>query len=255
LERGWLKSWDVFAPQAGGVSWEFSLDAPVATVGVVVAATMKPGPAVLTNIRFGDGREIAASGGPAELADALREAGADPAAPANGAAKAPKVAATVKRPTPCCPRCLPGAVEPASEVLLSFLDAEQHEQWARTRTLVVEGGITGARYLLAHRNTGVAARIGRICYDLDDKVVVHFHDNGVPPEEEVLAAMLILKHREQWLRNEATVFGRVSAPVLKNPFGGVSDGMMDSGLMHAIGEVFVPPPPPRRRRRNALFAD
>ena len=34
--------------------------------------------------------------------------------------------------------------------------------------------------------------------------MLHFHDNSVPPEEEVLAAKLILEHREPWLRNEAT---------------------------------------------------
>ena len=45
----------------------------------------------------------------------------------------------------------------------------------------------------------------KICYDIDDRCVLHFHDWTVPPEEEVLATKLILEHREAWLRNEATV--------------------------------------------------
>ncbi len=261
VERGWLPSWEPFVTGAGAVSWEFVLDAPVATVGIVVAATMKPGPGVLTNIRFSDGSEVAATGSGANLRAALADAGLAPeaSAKADGGVAAPdgkpeepkaprpkaprpKAAATVKRPTPCCPRCVPGSIGPAREVLLSFLDPEQHEQWARSRTLVVEGGITGARYLLAHRETQVAARIGRICYDLDERAVVHFHDTAVPPEEEVLAALLILRHREAWLRNEATMFAcnprRIA--ILKNPFGDVSDGAADSQFMHALGSMFVP---------------
>lgn len=244
-ERGWLAEWVEFKPQPGAVKWEFTLGATVEAVGIVVAATMRPSPDVLTNIRFDDGTEIAVSGGPKALAEAMADAGVGDAEGEPKKGKAAKVAkpmlgATVPRPTPCCPRCVPGSVAPAREVLLKFLDADQHDQWASSRTLVVEGGITGARYLLAHRDTATAARIGRICYDLDDRRVVHFHNTALPPEEDVLAALLILRHREDWLRNEATVFGPTRAPIFKNPFGDISDGTRDAALMTNLGSVFMP---------------
>jgi hypothetical protein len=144
----------------------------------------------------------------------------------------PKAAVTVRRPTPCCPQCTVGAVEPASEVLLAFLDEQQHKDWAKRRAIVVRGGLTGHRYVLAHRSTELAARIGRICFDMEDGLVIHFHDRSVPPEEEVLAAKLILEHREPWLRNEATTFG---GHKFKNPFGNGGDGVWDATLTRSIG--------------------
>lgn len=145
----------------------------------------------------------------------------------------PKAAVTVRRATPCCPQCTPGAVGPASEVLLAFLDERQHKDWAERRAIVVRGGLTGHRYLLAHRSTELAARMGRICFDMEDQLVIHFHDMAVPPEEEVLAAKLILEHREPWLRNEATTFGGTQR--FKNPFGDGGDGVWDATLTRQIG--------------------
>ena len=48
--------------------------------------------------------------------------------------------------------------------------------------------------------------------------------------------MLILEHREHWLRNEATLFEGPSVLRFKNPFGGGSDGVWDSTLTREIGE-------------------
>jgi len=339
-KNGWLKDWAIFDPKGGILSakrWEFVIDAPLVDVGPIVASILRPGPAVLTAIRFENGQCLTSSGSPAEIAElaksAYREAekpdsgAAEPhcdmkgckspmafrcvcprckresmdevffscssdshraevakkhkrirdreiewlefsiptvagastsdpaeskpepeasrevakasAEPAEGKpeAKEPKAAATVRRPTPSCPQCLEGAVEPATEALLAFLDDEQHRSWAKTRTIVVEGGITRNRYLLAHRNSSTAAKIGRICYDLDDQCVAHFHDLTVPPEEEVLAAMLILAHREPWLRNEATMLGlRHDVIRFKNPFGDGMDGAYDAQFMRSIGQ-------------------
>jgi hypothetical protein len=149
-----------------------------------------------------------------------------------------KAAATVKRATPSCPDCYVDACAPATEVLLDFLTPEQHEDWARERAIVVEGGITGNRYLLSHRHGPRAAHHTRICYDLDDDRVVHFHDNRVPPEEEVLGAKLVLEHAEPWLRNEATMLGGGSC-VFKNPFGDGGDGVWDATLMNKVGRSFA----------------
>jgi hypothetical protein len=149
----------------------------------------------------------------------------------------PAKAASVRRPTPCCPVCEVGSVAPASEVLLAFLSDEEHETWARDRAIVVTGGLTGHRYVLAHRRSVVAACITKMCFDLDDGRILHFHDNSVPPEEEVLAAKLILEHREPWLRNEATLLGGGDMQ-FKNPFGDLSDGTESTFLVSAIGRWF-----------------
>lgn len=148
--------------------------------------------------------------------------------------KAEAAAVSVRRATPSCPQCMPGAIGPATEALLAFLGREEHEQWAEERAIVVEGGTTGHRYLLAHRHTPLAIRIGRICFDLDDQEVVHFHDWSVPPEEEVLGAKLVLEHREHWLRNEATCLG---TDVLPNPFGDFYDGVADASFVRGFGEA------------------
>ena len=151
-------------------------------------------------------------------------------------AKAAKAAATVKRPTPSCPQCVPGSIAPAREVLLTFLNDEEHASWAKTRTIVVEGGLTGHRYLLAHRASEAAARIGRMCFDLDDEIVLHWHDWTVPPEEEVLSAKILLQHREHWMRHEASVLGAPFArDVFKNPFGNIQDGVPDADFTQGYG--------------------
>jgi len=159
--------------------------------------------------------------------------------------KKAKAAATVKRPTPSCPKCYVDACEPATEVLLSFLDEEQHRQWEHNRSFIVRGGLTGHPYLIAHRHSRNAEKMGKICMDLHDGGVLHFHDWTVPPEEEVLAAKLILEQREPWLRNEATCLTSVDIDtvgvmsgfdmVFKNPFGGCGDGVADSAFTGEIG--------------------
>ncbi len=234
--------------ERGGFLWrkkKVVLAAPIAVVGPIVAKLMRPGNAVLTAIVFKDGKMITSSGDVADLQQAVAGGGdAAPAPPPEPKADAPtpvpEKAATVKRPTPSCPQCTPGAILPANEVLLSFLNEEEHESWAKSRSIVVEGGLSGHRYLLAHRHSALAQSAGRICYDLDNDLVVHFHDWTVPPEEEVLAAKLILEHREPWLRNEATVFG-VGREVMrfKNPFGDITDGIPDANFTQRLGEALA----------------
>jgi hypothetical protein len=246
-----------------------TIRASLAEIGPIVASTCKPGPNVLTAVRFKDGRievcETSASG--VDVAKSLQPyrspAGAEAAlaAPkkdepkkdepkkdepseeskALAKKKDAEAAATVKRPTPCCPDCFVSddVNKPATEVLLSFLDAEQHASWRDHRFLIVRGGITGHRYLVAHRNSPIAQQNTRMCYDLDDCGTMHFHDWTVPPEEEALAAMLILRHREAWLRNQATALGGQFRYVMQNPFGGGGDGVRDSILTHQIGEALM----------------
>jgi uncharacterized protein (DUF3820 family) len=120
--------------------------------------------------------------------------------------------------------------------------------------MIVVGGFTGNRYLLAHRHSDVGRYMGRICADVDDGYVLHFHDHGVPPEEEVLAAKLILEHRENWLRHEATMLTAIPYPLannlrgtsqlggtqmFKNPFGGYGDGLDATAFTRGFGHAFL----------------
>jgi len=265
LKEKWLAEWEEFkAPEKGlfrRKSSSILIGAPLEKVGPVVTAIMRPGPAVLTAIKFSNGRVETTSGSTAELQalaatayrggpekEALAVSEDDKAALALAKKKdeKPTAAATVKRPTPSCPQCMPGSIDPAREVLLAFLTPEEHESWAKSRTIVVEGGLTGHRYMLAHRHTKQAQQFGRCCFDLDTQCVVHFHDWSVPPEEEILAAKLILEHREPWLRNEATMLdvsglgystmrSRPDAMIFKNPFGDGMDGVADAGLSQSFG--------------------
>jgi hypothetical protein len=212
------------------------IKASVAEAGAELVKLAKPKTATLTAVRFSGG-ELAV----AEQAQVEEHA----ELVTTGAKDAKAEAVTVKRATPSCPRCIPGSVEMASEVLQAFMTDEQHRDWSRFRVLEVEGGVTGHRYLLAHRHSEQARRWGRICFDADDEGVLHFHGNEHPPEEEVLSAMLILQHREAWLRNEATLlvppFNAGGPPngwtqELKNPFGGWDDGILDARLTAVVGE-------------------
>lgn len=230
LKHKLVDSWDTEKKGFFSRKKKLVINAPLERVGPVVAKIMKQGPAVLTAITFKDGQCVTCSGSVAELTAVAEEAAQRPPE------AAPEAAATVRRPTPSCPQCQPGAIGPASEVLLAFLSAEQHETWAKGRFIIVEGGLSGNRYVLAHRHSKLGQRFGRICYDLDSKSVVHFHDWSVPPEEEVLAAKLILEHREPWLRNEATMLGASDNElVFKNPFGDGLDGVSDAQLTQRIG--------------------
>jgi len=188
----------------------------------------------LTAIQLSNGRLETTSGSEADLT-ALAEQTLAPYREAAPEAQEP-VVATVRRPTPSCPACMPGAIEPATEALLAFLTPAQHASWAAHRVIELQGGLSGYRYLLAHRHSPVARQLGRICYDLDFETVVHFHDWAVPPEEEVLAALLILQTREHWLRNEATLF-HSDAPRYKNPFGDGLDGTETAAYLSRIGNA------------------
>lgn len=211
LEVAQQKGWTPIAKLSDETRQEILLNVGVAEAGKVFITFAKMTDRTITAIKSENGKLVVQD--TAELLaepEAIEGEVVDTPPPEEKAKKAKKeTAVSVQRPTPSCPQCTAGSVSRASEVLLSFLTPEEHETWAKHRFIIVRGQITGHSYLLAHRHSPVAVKIGRICFDLDDECVVHFHDNSVPPEEEVLAAKLILQHREPWLRNEATVFGSV----------------------------------------------
>ena len=218
-----------------------AVNAPLEQIGPLVVSVLRPGPAVLTAIRMKDGRvEVCEHGEPGkgEPSTPEEKQKTTETALVKLADKPAEAAVTVKRPTPSCPDCfVQGAIRPATEVLLAFMTPEQHKTWSRGRYLVARGGITRHEYIIAHRHSEIAAKNSRICWDATDMDTMHFHDQSVPPEEEVLAAMLVLQHREDWLRNEATCLGPRFRKVLKNPFGGFLDGGEDAAMTKMFGIV------------------
>lgn len=237
LHEAGKKKWREEHPKSsydGDAKETIRLDAPLAKTSKLLIKLARPLKQTLTAVSFSNG-ELAVVDGTSDEAMRKIEAAVGKAT-ASETKEKPATAASVKRPTPCCPDCEPGAIAPASEVLLSFLDEEQHESWRKQRTIVVTGGMTGNRYMIAHRHSPLGQKVGRITYDLDDDCIVHFHDRSVPPEEEVLAAKLILEHREPWLRNEATMFdaGSTKGEIFKNPFGDILDGTESASFTAAF---------------------
>lgn len=229
--KGWVSDHDRDRRFGQGTS-ELALSVTLAKASKILIKLARPAKQTLTAVSFSDGKLSLIEGADDVAVDKIEETVAKAAATEDP--EKPAKAASVKRPTPCCPDCEVGSVAPASEVLLAFLSEEEHATWARDRAIVVTGGLTGHRYVLAHRQSPIAAYNTRMCFDLDDGQIMHFHDNSVPPEEEVLAAKLILEHREPWLRNEATLL-MGSNMKFKNPFGDLGDGTESAALMSTIG--------------------
>lgn len=209
------------------------LKAPLTKTGPALVKATKPADRTLTAVSFSDGKlEVAETG---MLETLVAKAENDKEAQA----------VSVSRPTPCCPKCEVGSIAPARDVLLSFLNEQEHKDWAEHRAIMVHGGRSGHRYLLAHRHSPTAARLGKICYDVDDRFVLHFHATEIPPEEEILTAKLILEHREPWLRNEATVVQQTKDGKwhdlgfmrYKNPFGDISEGRIDAAITASLGFI------------------
>jgi hypothetical protein len=228
-KKGWTD--EAFAADDIIDTRTIDLKASLTKTGPALVKVVKPKDRTLTAVSFKNGKlEVAENDG---LSTLVAKAENDEDAKA----------VSVSRPTPCCPRCEPGAIPPARDVLLAFLNESEHDDWAEHRAIMVTGGLSGHRYLLAHRNSPTAGRLGKICYDMDERFVLHFHATDLPPEEEILAAKLILEHREPWLRNEATVVQQRSDGTwvdlgfmrYKNPFGDITDGRIDASITAGVG--------------------
>jgi hypothetical protein len=241
--------WDGVPPVKGkpyeGDKLEIKLQATLAKASKALITFSRPKDRTLTAVKFSGGKLEIIEGATATALAAVEDT-IDKAKKSETKEDEAK-AASVKRPTPSCPNCMPGAIGPASEVLLSFLTPKQHEDWARERAIMVEGHLSGHRYIIAHRHSELGQKIGRICYDTDDSGVMHFHDWSVPPEEEVLSAKLIMEHAEPWLRNEATCLGGGFKDVYKNPFGGGGDGVESSTFASNIGHALMSLQPPKEK--------
>lgn len=217
------KNWTPSGTQIeGSHEQRIHIAAPVAAAATFLAPEVCSGRGTLTVLQSSDGKVVATMDGTnVEAAEAKATAPAD-------------TGVTVRRHTPCCPTADDGPLDQATEVLKAFCSPTQWKSWTKCKWLTCKGGRTGHWYRIAHRHSLIARRQTRICWDLTNDVLVHFHDSFLPPPEEVLSAKLILEHREPWLRNTSTIFGadaiRASA-VFPEPFGfGYRAGTADSAF-------------------------
>lgn len=180
----------------------YVLDGNIADIGLALKNLVRPETQAITAFKYEGGKiEVVETAESAKIREIL-----SPAVDAEPIEDAPKklskkleTAVSVRRPDRGCPDCSVGAIEPASEVLLTFLTPEQHESWRKHRAILVRGGESRHSYVLMHRHSRAAAINRRVCFDLNESRTMMFHDWSVPPEEEVLAAKLVLEHREPWL--------------------------------------------------------
>ncbi len=112
--------------------------------------------------------------------------------------KTATTAATMTRGYGGCPTPVP-VNERASEVLLAFLTDEQLASWEDKRRFVALGSVTGGSYIVAHRGSEFARWNNYAVYSCAAKKPTCWHDWTVPPEEEALAAKLLIEHDEEWI--------------------------------------------------------
>lgn len=229
--RQWKWLEDMSAAIAPEGRTEISIKVPVSKCGKHLAKNAMPTRGTLTVIRSANG-EITCTADYSESDSKLDAAAKDP--------KADK-ATTVKRPTACCPDPIEGPLKRASRVLREFCTPNQWADWVKYGVLHCFGGTTGCQYRLVHRHHPLADRQGKICWSIDDNSVLHFWDWSIPPAEEVLAAKLILEHREAWLRNSATLLTDaggdfVRSGRLQNPMGNTMDGTWDAAFFNKVGD-------------------
>jgi len=235
--NGWWPNRQVIHPKGRS---EIRIEAPLREAGVILAGLSSPPQGTLTAVRCVDGTvsvDLNPAGAleqvEAKKIEAIAEAPEKEKAEVEKAKK-PDKAATVKRPTPCCPENTEGPDVRSSTVLQAFCTAEQWVDWGERRALVCVGNRTGHAYLLMHRHSTRGIENGKIGYDLDTGRTMHFHDRTVPPAEEVLAAKLILENREEWLCINATMSGNEMQ--FENTLGpGFEDGVADAALCRRVG--------------------
>jgi hypothetical protein len=219
------------------------IGAPVDRAGKVLLGRKRPRKGILTCIKSEGGGLVAIKGDGEELEIAA-------------AAPAATEAATVRRPTLCCPHATTGPDLRASKVLQAFCTNEQWRSWVNLGFLYCNGNLSGRRYLVAHRHHPLAIQNKYILWDCTGDHVIHCWDWSVPPPEEVLAVKLAVEHAEEWVRNASSVFNGLK-DVYHNPFmpdrGQHLDGLLSTGIARGFGKLMMAlglKPKPRLPRRR-----
>lgn len=205
LERKGLAA---FLPKAQSKGWidkqvetiakdgRFPVKGDIQAVGKLLAKFLKSSRQLVDVILFEDGTVK-------DVSDDSPDKTPPPASP-------PKVGATVAAPTQGCPAPdFPAMDVRATEVLLSFLNPQQADDWKKHQSFITVGA-SGARYAITSRHAvdklrGTVYKPGfeRTFYCLDDRQAFCVHDWAVPAAEEVLTMHLMAQtpHGERYLRH------------------------------------------------------
>lgn len=219
--KGWISQHVGFVPN-GEV--RIAVDAPLAKAGRILLGEKPKG--ILTAVRSTNGHVSAVTDGDVEHAEA--EVGKKDTA----------AAASVRRPTLCCPHPQPGPDVRASEVLQAFCTPRQWEEWERSGMVHCYGSLSGRLYEIAHRHHPLSIERTKIVWDVEGGYVMHAYDWSVPPAEEVLVMKLVLEHAEHWIRNQSGhFFGQ--PPTYPDPFMPEDqqsmDGLADAAFVRGMG--------------------
>lgn len=248
-EKGWVST-QLWKPNGDPKEQVTEVKTGILNVADQVIKNYAPGKATLTAIVFSDGSiETVESdknllvnledslGITAEREEAERKAKEEEEEEAARKKKEAEKAVSVKRHTVCCPRCISGPLTAAGEVLRAFLTDEEWKEYSENdHSLIVTGGLSHHKYIVSHRHAKWARHHHKICHDLTNGHTLHFHDWTVPPEEELLAAILILRYREHWLRTAGSGSG---APSYSSGFGDGMDGTRSTSFTWAFGNAMT----------------
>jgi hypothetical protein len=138
----------------------------------------------------------------------LEMVGAQPSAiqlAATGKPPEGTVAVTTEAPPKGCPMRASEVREVrADRVLREFLTALQVRDLDARGAVAVAGGDTGHVYRVAHRHSALACSSGNLVTDLTTGRRYCSEVTLLPPSEELLALMLVLRFRERrWIRGQA----------------------------------------------------
>lgn len=204
-------------------TYTLEVSAPIRDVATVLLGKRRTPPGVISALVYADGSTTATLDG----AELPVPEGAKPPE------KKPAAAATIPRPTLCCPIPWEGPDQRASEVLKAFCTPDEWDEWIQCGMIHVVGNLTGHTYRVVHRHHALARRQGKITWDETSDSVVHAHLAVLPPPEEVLSVKLTLQYGEDWIRNPSGYFGR--GPRFPHPLGlGCMEGIWSAGLIAGL---------------------
>ena len=222
-QRKWIS-------KAAGVSSSgetvLEIDATVVSAGRVLIGDDRVKNGLLTSVRSTGGEiSVVMGDDPDELAEAAEKEEAE-------------AAVTTPRPTCCCPNPVSGPERRASEVLRAFCTNQQWGEWMDHGFLHARGCYSGHLYRIVHRNSSIAAKQGKVMWDMTDDQIMHCHVTHLPPPEEVLAIKQTVEHAEHWVRNPSGALGyhraRMHNPFMPSNLQGY-DGIPDMQFVSRVG--------------------
>ena len=237
--KGWI------LPDVSFVEGETMIKAPISKVSIALAKALKTNRQIVSAVKFSDGKmtEVTEStfdvgeaqtsrgqleGGtekiqiPEAKAKVITQADAiDPSHPAHRepvapAPAAPVAAASVVAPGRGCPAPdFVNAEIKAAEVLETFLNEEQIQDFRRYNRFITRGADTGHRYMVTSRQARdeLARFEQRTLYDLDAEHSLCVHDYSIPAAEEMLSLHMLLQLPgwERYLRRDEHDFDLLAA--------------------------------------------